>query len=139
MQCPNCQFDVTIRKGFVLGKQRYKCKKCAYLFTVAVPGLPVVVKRNAIELYLEGLEVDEISSLLHISRGSLYNWLKTIHTEASFLRNPNGIIKVSMDELKKYLESKMRIKGYKLMLVDLENSYSLISFKKEPSVDKQSN
>ena len=56
MRCPGCRSTKTNKNGFVQERQRYKCKRCFYQFTNHPPrGVPLEVKRLAIEMYLEGL------------------------------------------------------------------------------------
>ncbi|MCP4458154.1 MAG: IS1 family transposase, partial [Cytophagales bacterium] len=34
MNCPKCSSSAGIKSGKIKGKQRYKCKKCSYHYTV---------------------------------------------------------------------------------------------------------
>ena len=57
MQCPKCNSDDYTNDGIVKSKQRYKCKKCNYRYTVQMKSTakPKELKRLALILYLEGL------------------------------------------------------------------------------------
>jgi len=57
MDCPKCQNHKSVKDGIVKGKQRYKCKSCNYRYTVELKSTakPKNTKRQALELYLEGL------------------------------------------------------------------------------------
>ena len=53
--CPKCHSEDCTKDGIVKGKQRYKCKSCGYRHTVSHRGISLDIKRQALELYLEGL------------------------------------------------------------------------------------
>lgn len=78
ISCPKCNHDDYIKSGFVKGRQRFKCKKCAYNFTVAKKGREVdrkfVIK--ALQLYLEGVSYREIERIIGVSHVSVMNWVK---------------------------------------------------------------
>ena len=60
------------------GKQRYKCKDCVYYYTVSQKSGSAnkVQKRQALELYLEGLGFRSIARFLNFSHVAVYNWIK---------------------------------------------------------------
>ena len=53
--CPKCQSATCVKDGIVQGRQHYRCKGCSYRHTVKERGLGADKKRQALELYLEGL------------------------------------------------------------------------------------
>jgi len=53
--CPRCSHDNSIKAGIANGRQCYKCKACSYHCTVSHRGASKEQKRQALELYLEGL------------------------------------------------------------------------------------
>jgi len=67
MRCPRCNSESYVRDGVVQGKQRYYCKHCQYRYRVKARGKSQSQKRQAIELYLEGLGFRSIERLLGIS------------------------------------------------------------------------
>ncbi len=57
MNCPRCNSSNYKNNGIVGGRQRYKCSDCGYNYTVELKStaFSVSVKRQALQLYLEGL------------------------------------------------------------------------------------
>lgn len=60
-------------------KQRYKCKKCGYYFTVEYKSTTKSqqLKRQALHLYIEGLSYREIGEILGVSNVSIMKWIKS--------------------------------------------------------------
>ena len=56
-ECPRCKSQQFIKSGIVKERQRYKCKKCAYYYTVSQKSdtSNQSQRRLALTLYLEGL------------------------------------------------------------------------------------
>lgn len=59
--CPNCSSNTYVKSGIVKDRQRYKCKKCGYFFTVNKVGKKIdsYYVNKALQLYLEGLSYRE--------------------------------------------------------------------------------
>lgn len=57
MNCPRCKSSNHKKSGKVDGRQRYKCNDCGYNYTVEIKSTAssTSVKRQALQLYLEGL------------------------------------------------------------------------------------
>ena len=56
MKCPKCNQEKTVKNGFVIGNQRYKCKECQYNFILTDRRSQSIEKKKlAIHMYLEGL------------------------------------------------------------------------------------
>jgi transposase-like protein len=62
--CPKCSSEKCVKDGIVKGKQRYRCKLCNFRHTVQHRGKSPEVKRQALELYLEGLGFRSIGRFL---------------------------------------------------------------------------
>ena len=73
--CPKCQSATCVKDGIVQGRQRYRCKGCRYRHTVKERGLGADKKRQALELYLEGLGFRSIGRFLRCSHVAVYNWI----------------------------------------------------------------
>ncbi|MEM9299176.1 MAG: helix-turn-helix domain-containing protein [Bacteroidota bacterium] len=82
--CPKCNSSVVIKSGIIKNRQRFKCKKCHYLFTVNKLGKIIddyyVIK--ALQLHLEGISYREIERLLGVSHVSVMNWVKKYNIKA---------------------------------------------------------
>ncbi|MEM8566509.1 MAG: helix-turn-helix domain-containing protein [Bacteroidota bacterium] len=82
--CPKCNSSVVIKSGIIKNRQRFKCKKCHYFFTVNKLGKTIddyyVIK--ALQLHLEGISYREIERLLGVSHVSVMNWVKKYNIKA---------------------------------------------------------
>ena len=83
MNCPKCDSANKIKRGKIRGKQRYSCKSCNYNYTVIRKKTVKsdALKRQALQLYLEGLDFRSIGRMLQVSHVStckkiyrLYAW-----------------------------------------------------------------
>ncbi|MCP4487492.1 MAG: IS1 family transposase, partial [Gammaproteobacteria bacterium] len=91
MNCPKCSSSAGIKSGKIKGKQRYKCKKCSYHYTVQQKSTakPKELKKYALQLYLEGLGFRSIGRILNVSNVSVLNWIRGFGQEVQSLSN-NG-------------------------------------------------
>ena len=133
--CPKCQSKEYCKDGIVKGRQRFKCKSCNYRFTVDHLGKPEKMKRDALELYLEGLGFRSIGRFLKISHVTVYNWIKEFGKKVELVRNTAGIEVVELDEMHTYIGTKKTIAGFGLLLIemgkDLSTSFLVIGGKKQ--------
>ncbi len=69
MNCPKCNSSSHKKNGIVGGRQRYKCSDCGYNYTVELKStaFSTSVKRQALQLYLEGLGFRSIGRVLGVS------------------------------------------------------------------------
>jgi len=122
--CPKCHAEDCTKDGIVKGKQRYKCKPCGYRHTVSHRGISPDIKRQALELYLEGLGFRSIGRFLKCSHVSVYYWIKAYGESIERIRSGAGVEIVEMDEMHTYIGSKKTIAGSGLLLIDMENVFS---------------
>ncbi|MCP3660251.1 MAG: IS1 family transposase [Bacteroidetes bacterium] len=130
-ECPKCKSSRYIKDGLALRKQRYKCKDCYYSFTVtenAYRGTKEV-KRQALQLYLEGLGFRSIGRILKYSHVSIYNWIKKFGSNIKNIQSSKKIKNLEMDEMHTYV-SKKTTNGYGYLLIELKKS-SLILLSEE--------
>lgn len=79
-KCPKCASNNTVKNGQVFGWQRYKCKDCGYQFTKESPaGKPVSLKLLAHQLYLSGISMRDVASIIGVSAQSVSRWIKKWH------------------------------------------------------------
>lgn len=77
MHCPKCAKNNSVKAGFINGKQRYKCKNCGFQYTRKTPkGRPVETKLLAAQLYLMGLPIRGIASLLKTQVSAVFRWVR---------------------------------------------------------------
>ena len=69
MNCPRCKSPDHKKNGLVDGRQRYKCRACGYNYSVELKStaFSTSVKRQALQLYLEGLGFRSIGRFLGVS------------------------------------------------------------------------
>ena len=126
MQCPKCNSDDYTNDGIVKSKQRYKCKKCNYRYTVPIKSTakPKELKRLALILYLEGLGFRSIGRILEVSNVSILNWIKYFGKSVLELKSDNEMEVVEMDEMHTYIGQKKTTAGYGLLLIEMEKGLS---------------
>jgi len=117
--CPKCGCGECKKDGIVKGRQRHKCKSCGYRHTVQYVGKSSTVKRQALELYLEGLGFRSIGRFLKCSHVAVYNWIKAFGKAADDVRSDKAIEVVEIDEMHSYVSSKKTSAGYGLLLIDM--------------------
>ena len=123
--CPKCGYGECKKDGIVKSRQRYKCKPCGYRHTVQHIGKSSTVKRQALELYLEGLGFRAIGRFLNCSHVAVYNWIKEFGKAADEIRSNKAIEVVEIDEMHSYIASKKTIAGYGLLLIDIGKNLSI--------------
>jgi len=126
MNCPRCKSSNYKKNGKVDGRQRYKCNACGYNYSVEIKSTAssTSVKRQALQLYLEGLGFRSIGRFLGISHVSVQKWIKKFGQELEDLKSENEISIVELDELHTYIGNKKNIAGSGLLLIELGKSSS---------------
>ncbi len=122
--CPSCNTEGCTKDGIVKGRQRYKCKLCGYRHTVKYRGINPEIKRQALQLYLEGLGFRSIGRFLNCSHVAVYNWIKAHGESIEPLRSKKEIEIVELDEIHAYIGSKKTIAGSGLLLIAMEKDSS---------------
>ncbi len=133
--CPKCDSEDGTKDGIVNNRQRYKCKSCGYRHTVRYLGLSPDIKRQALELYLEGLGFRSIGRFLKCSHVAVYNWIKAHGESIESIRSTTHVDVVEMDEMHTYIGSKKTIVGSGLLLIDMANDSSTALW--APATQKQ--
>lgn len=126
MNCPKCNSFNHKKNGKVNGRQRYKCHDCGYNFSVELKStaFPQSVKRQALQLYLEGLGFRSIGRFLGVSHVSVQKWIKKFGQELEDLKSENEMDIVELDELHTYIGNKKNIAGSGLLLIELGKNSS---------------
>jgi transposase-like protein len=129
MNCPKCSSENHCKDGIVKGRQRYKCKDCCFHYTVERKSdvKSADTKRLAFEMYLEGLGFRSTGRILKISYGTVYQWIKKWGSNMTLPKRKEEIEVVELDEMHTYVGRKKTIVGYGLLLIDMENGFSLLS------------
>jgi len=123
-----------VKSGVNKGRQRYKCKKCQYFFTVAHKSDTATPdqRRLALTLYLEGLGFRSIGRILGFSHVAVYQWVRAFGENLKQIKRPVAQI-VERDELHSDVGHKKTTVGSGLLLIDLENAFSMLSLAPEGS------
>ncbi len=134
LNCPRCASADKVKSGTNKGRQRYKCKTCRYFFTVAHKSDTATSdqRRLALTLYLEGLGFRSIGRILGFSHVAVYQWVKAFGKNLEQIKCPAAQI-VELDELHSYVGHKKTTAGFGLLLIDLENTFSMLSLAPEGS------
>jgi transposase len=119
MNCPKCGSTDCTKDGIVKAKQRHKCKSCGYRHTVQQRGIDAATKRDALQLYLEGLGFRSIGRFLKCSHVAVYNWIRAHGESIEAIRSAAGVEVVEMDEMHTYIGSKKTFAGPGLLLIEM--------------------
>ena len=126
MDCPRCGGGKSTKAGFAGNRQRFKCKKCNYLYTVSEKSTakPMALKRFALHLYLEGMGFRSIGRVLGVSNVSVLKWIRAFGKQAESIKTEQSIDVVELDELHTYIGQKNVTAGYGLLLIDMGSDSS---------------
>ncbi|KYC49765.1 MAG: putative ATPase subunit of terminase (gpP-like) [Candidatus Methanofastidiosum methylothiophilum] len=126
MNCPRCKNPNHKKNGKISGRQRYQCSDCGYNYSVELKSTAssTSVKRQALQLYLEGLGFRSIGRLLGVSHVSVQNWIKKFGQDLEDLKSENEITIVELDEMYTCIGNKKNIAGSGLLLIELGKSSS---------------
>ena len=126
MKCSKCKSTEKTKDGKIKGVQRYKCKSCGYRYTVELKSTakPMTMKRQALQLYLEGLGFRPIGRFLKVSHVSVYRWIKSFGENLEEIKSDDKIEVVEMDEMHTYISQKKTTVGYGLLLIDMRRNSS---------------
>jgi transposase-like protein len=129
MKCPKCGSEEYCKDGIIKGRQRFKCKRCNYHYTVEQKSdvKSLQTKRLAFEMYLEGVGFRAISRILKISYVTVFQWIKKWGENLELPRRNETIEVVELDEMHTYISQKKTTDGYGLLLIDMEKGSSLLS------------
>ena len=110
MSCPYCkQTAHQIKAGRnPSGSQRYKCKACQRHYTLQpnTQGYPVEVRRQAVRLYVDGMNLRRIARQLGVNHQSVANWVKAYAAQLPAAPLSEQVETVELDELYTFVEQK---------------------------------
>ncbi|WP_156811301.1 IS1 family transposase [Methanomethylovorans hollandica] len=108
MNCPRCKSPNHKKNGKISERQRYQCHDCGYNYSVEIKSTAssAFVKRQALQLYLEGLGFRSIGRILGVSHVSVQNWIKKYGKDMEDLKSENEINIVELDEMHTYIGNK---------------------------------
>lgn len=128
--CPRCDSHNYVKAGVINQRQRYKCKDCAYHFTVQKIGKRIdpyyVIK--SLQLYLEGLSYREIERILGVSHVTVSNWVKQHGIrKPQFSQGYHPTYKIlSHSELSGFFASPDNLNGKGLLVTEVGDKFMVI-------------
>ncbi|WKN43032.1 IS1/IS1595 family N-terminal zinc-binding domain-containing protein [Tunicatimonas pelagia] len=132
-ECPRCQSTSVVKSGIVNDRQRFKCKRCKYSFTVNKLGKQIdsyyVIK--ALQLYLEGISYREIERLLGVSHVSVMNWVRKYRIKAPTQQDYRPTYKVlNHAELSTFFSQPHNLQGAGMIVTEVGDKYMLIKWER---------
>lgn len=126
MDCPKCGDREACKDGIVKGRQRYWCKGCRYRYTVSrrAGTSDAAVRRQALQLYLEGLGFRSIGRILNFSNVAVLKWIRGFGEQLEAMRSDAPVQVMELDEIQSYIGSKKTVAGYGLLLIDMQGASS---------------
>lgn len=112
MKCRACGSDENVKWGHMDGKQRYRCKQCGFQFTRATNRRDERLVRKAVALYCVGLSYRTIGTLLNYHHTTVLHWVVDFAKEHYEKPIPKGELKIELDEMHHFLQSKKTNAGY---------------------------
>jgi transposase-like protein len=111
--CPKCQqARYHVKDGFTsAGSQRIRCRACGYRYTPATKPLGYAedVRRQALKMYVDGLNFRRIARLLGVHHQSVINWVNAAAARVPDVPPvPSQVETVEMDELYTFVQTKKK-------------------------------
>lgn len=101
--CPYCQAnDKQVKNGLnPSGTQRYLCRHCqrAYTPEAKEQGYPDKLRQQAVQLYVDGMNLRRIGRILGVNKQSVANWVKAHADQLPSPPMPSTPDTVELDEL----------------------------------------
>ena len=124
MDCPKCNGKRSVKSGFNVGRQRYKCKLCGCNYTQSVSrSKPIHIKKLALHMYLEGLGFRSIGRILGVSNVAVLKWIRKagevlqekIPENAAFSKK---VEVMELDEMWHFIQKKTTESGCGWLLIE---------------------
>ncbi len=131
--CPHCNSKEFVKSGIVKQRQRYKCKKCNYYFSVNKKGKSIdnYYVNKALQLYLEGLTYREIERILGVSHVSIMNWVKKYNIKRPYNFEYYSTYKIlNAQELAVFFSNPANMIGSGVVVTELGDKFMLIKWKR---------
>lgn len=131
--CPRCNSSLIVKSGIVNNRQRYRCKKCNYFFTVNKLGKKIddYYVTKALQLYMEGLSYREIERILGISHVAISNWVKEFRVKKPVHKDYHPTYKIyNHTELIEFLKNKENLSGAGMVITELGDKFMLIKWER---------
>lgn len=119
---------VSCKDGIIQGRQRYFCQGCGYRYTVRhrAGTSDATVRRQALQLYLEGLGFRSIGRILHFSNVAVLKWIRAFGAQLEAVRRTAPVQVMELEEMQSYIGSKKTVTGYGWLLIELQGDASTV-------------
>ena len=126
-KCKHCGSANSIKRGYVQGKQRYKCKDCSKTYREGDlrEKYDSNKKLKVILMYLEGVGIRSIERLENVSNPLIIKWIRKFSkilrqklNETKIPDNAKDIQIIELDELFSYCQKKLTKSIYGLLLIE---------------------
>jgi len=126
VNCPKCGNGEHSKDGMVKGRRRYLCKACRHRFTVRRRSgtADAAIKRQALQLYLEGLGFRSIGRILKFSNVAVLQWIRAFGEQLEAIRRDRPVAVMELDEMRGYIGSKKTIAGFGLLSIEISGACS---------------
>lgn len=131
--CPKCQSKLIIKSGIVKERQRFRCKKCNYNFTVEKLGKSIssYYVTKALQLYLEGLSYREIERIIGISHVSVSNWVKAYKIKRPYSPDYHPTYKIlTHEELQNHFADRGNLSSAGTLITELGDKFMMIQWER---------
>jgi transposase-like protein len=110
MNCPKCQnTDKQHKAGRnPSGSQRYRCGHCGSKYTPnpVLQGYPEATRLQAVQMYVDGMNLRRVARHLGVNHQSVSNWVKAYAAQLPPAPLPEEVETIEMDELYTFVEHK---------------------------------
>ena len=110
MKCPSCGNEERQHKigKTKAGSQRYRCYVCHRSYTPEkkAAGYSQAIRRKAIQLYVDGMNLRRIGRQLGINPQTVANWVQQYAAKLPVAPTPAKVQKAEMDELFTFIGNK---------------------------------
>ena len=132
-KCPKCECVEAAKNGILKGRQRFRCKKCGYNYTVDKigKGISTYYVIKALQLYIEGVSLRELERLLGISHVSVMNWVKKYQVKIPEKNTYHPTYKIlNHKELTEFYANRENLTGAGMIVTELGDKFMLIKWER---------
>ena len=110
LSCPKCKSENISKNGHNRGAQRYVCKECKVTFSEKPVKFSREVKKQAIEMVLNGVGIRKTAKFVKSSHTSVINWLKEAHRILKTVKKEEKVLEkadiIEFDEIYTFVKKK---------------------------------
>lgn len=104
IKCPYCNKKANIVKNGIIrhkdqSRQRFLCKNCNRNFYPELTLSKIDMHRQAIIMYLEGLNINEIGAILKVDRYDVRKWINKYGKNLKEIRNKRIVESMKIEEV----------------------------------------